>query len=255
MCIGVSMYLCRMEIKWIQTRLSVNLNKVALIRNARGGNLPDLAQVARDCEAFGAEGITVHPRPDQRHVRMDDIPILRDVVTTEFNIEGNPTERFLDLVCQYPPHQCTLVPDLPSALTSDGGWDTLQHRSFLTEVTSRLHERGIRVSLFIDPDPRQVSGAKSIGADRVELYTGQYARMYSVDPGRAIADHMACAEEAARVGLGLNAGHDLNLDNLAWYAKSLPNLAEVSIGHALISDALYYGLANTIRMYRRLLNR
>lgn len=248
-------YLCLMEIDRIQTRLSVNLNKVALIRNARGGNLPDLAKVARDCEAFGAEGITVHPRPDQRHVRMDDIPMLRKVVSTEFNIEGNPTVAFLDLVCKFPPHQCTLVPDLPSALTSDGGWDTVAHHAFLKEVTSRLHEKGIRVSLFIDPDPRFVSGAKAIGADRVELYTGHYAQAFHSDPHHAIERHRACAEEASRVGIGLNAGHDLNLENLAFYAAAMPNLAEVSIGHALISDALYYGLANTIRMYRRLLTR
>ena len=210
-------------------------------------------QVAIDCEAFGAEGITVHPRPDERHIRFSDLPALLAVVTTEFNVEGNPTRHFLDEVSRYPPHQCTLVPDIPSALTSDGGWDTVAHRGFLTDVTAELKEKGIRVSLFIDPDPAQVEGAMAVGADRVELYTGKYANMYSSNPSKAILDHVACALEANRLGIGLNAGHDLNLENLQFYRRSLSNLAEVSIGHALICDALYYGLANTIRMYKRLL--
>ncbi|MCF8236794.1 MAG: pyridoxine 5'-phosphate synthase [Saprospiraceae bacterium] len=236
-----------------KTRLSVNLNKVALIRNARGGNLPDLLQVARDCEDFGAEGITVHPRPDERHIRFSDIPGLLDVVTTEFNIEGNPTRHFLDEVCRFPPHQCTLVPDLPDALTSDGGWDTHRHLGFLVDVVAELKEKGIRVSLFIDPDPAQVEGAMRVGADRVELYTGHFAQEYSRSPEKAIRPHVECSNEAYRLGVGLNAGHDLNLVNLSFYRRGLPNLQEVSIGHALICDALYYGLANTIRMYRRLL--
>ncbi len=239
----------------VKTRLSVNLNKVALIRNARGGNLPDLIQVARDCEEFGAEGITVHPRPDERHIRFSDLPDLLRVVTTEFNIEGNPTRHFLDEVFRSPPHQCTLVPDAPEALTSDGGWDTHKHHDFLVDVVASLKERGIRVSLFIDPEPRHVEGALRVGADRVELYTGRFAVDYPKSPAQAIAPHLACSEEAVRLGIGLNAGHDLNLENLAFYARSIPHLEEVSIGHALICDALYYGLANTIRMYRRLLDR
>lgn len=234
-------------------RLSVNINKVALIRNARGGNLPDLRQVAMDCEAFGAQGITVHPRPDERHVRFADLPVLKEVVTTEFNVEGNPTPDFLARVLEVRPHQCTLVPDAPDALTSDGGWDTLRHAGFLREVIARLQEAGIRVSVFIDPDPAQVAGARAVGADRVELYTGNYAKDFVMDPEKAIAPHLACALEARNQGIGLNAGHDLNLDNLRHFARSIPGLAEVSIGHALICDSLYFGLANTIRMYRTLL--
>jgi pyridoxine 5-phosphate synthase len=233
------------------TRLSVNINKVALLRNARGGNLPNLVQVARDCEAFGAEGITVHPRPDQRHVRFDDIPVLRAVVTTEFNIEGNPTPEFLELVLANPPHQCTLVPDASDQLTSDHGWDTLRHADFLRSVTATLHAKGIRVSLFVDPDPRMVEGAKALGADRVELYTGPYAHDFTSDPVRAMAPYTEAALAANALGIGLNAGHDLNLDNLRYFQEHCPGLLEVSIGHALISDALYYGLANIIRMYRR----
>ncbi len=233
------------------TRLSVNINKVALLRNARGGNLPNLVQVARDCEAFGAEGITVHPRPDQRHVRFDDIPVLRAVVTTEFNIEGNPTPEFLELVLANPPHQCTLVPDASDQLTSDHGWDTLRHADFLRNVTATLHAKGIRVSLFVDPDPRMVEGAKALGADRVELYTGPYAHDFPNDPARAMAPYSGAALAANALGIGLNAGHDLNLDNLRYFQEHCPGLLEVSIGQALISDALYYGLANTIRMYRQ----
>ncbi len=235
------------------TRLSVNINKVALLRNARGGNLPDLIQFARDCEAYGAEGITVHPRPDQRHIRYSDIPALREVVTTEFNIEGNPTPEFLDLVLAHPPHQCTLVPDAVHQLTSDHGWNTLEHAPFLRDVIARLHERGIRVSLFVDADPRMVEGAKAVGADRVELYTGPYAHDFTKDPAAAIAPYVAAAETAYQCGLGLNAGHDLNLDNLPYFRQHCPHLLEVSIGHALISDALYFGIANTIRLYRKAL--
>lgn len=231
--------------------LSVNINKVALLRNARGSNLPDLVQVARDCEAFGADGITVHPRPDQRHVRYDDIPLLRAVVTTEFNIEGKPERDFLDLVLAHPPHQCTLVPDSPGQLTSDHGWDTIGQRDFLREVMAELKSKGIRVSIFVDPDERLVEGAAETGADRVELYTGPFAHDFFKNPTAAMAPYTRAAEAAARVGLGLNAGHDLNLDNLKYFREHCPGLLEVSIGHALISDALYYGLANTIRMYQR----
>jgi pyridoxine 5-phosphate synthase len=235
------------------TRLSVNINKVALLRNARGGNLPDLIQFARDCEAYGAEGITVHPRPDQRHIRYSDIPALREVVTTEFNIEGNPTPEFLNLVLAHPPHQCTLVPDAAHQLTSDHGWDTREHAAFLREVIARLHDRGIRVSLFVDPDPRMVEGAQAVGADRVELYTGPYAHHFPSDPAAAIAPYVAAAEMVHQCGLGLNAGHDLNLDNLPYFRQHCPHLLEVSIGHALISDALYFGIANAIRLYRKAL--
>ncbi len=232
------------------TRLSVNINKVALLRNSRGGNLPDLIQVARDCEAFGAEGITVHPRPDERHIRYSDIPKLKEVVRTEFNIEGNPTERFLKLVEDNPPHQCTLVPDPPGVLTSDTGYDTVKEREFLKEVVARLHEKNIRVSIFIDPDPKFVEGAAETGADRVELYTGNFAADYLKSPGDSAVMHTKCASVAAETGIGLNAGHDLNLDNLAFYKSSVPGLLEVSIGHALIADALYYGLQTTIQLYK-----
>lgn len=232
-------------------RLSVNINKIALIRNARGGNLPDLLQVARDCEDFGAQGITVHPRPDQRHIRYDDIPALRAVVRTEFNIEGNPEPDFMALVCANPPHQCTLVPDSQDQRTSDHGWDTVAHGSFLREITAALQEKGIRVSIFVDPDPRMIAGARAVGADRVELYTGPYAAQFPQDPAGAIAPYARAAEEAGRLGIGLNAGHDLNLANLHYFKRHCPQLLEVSIGHALICDALYYGLSNTIRMYLR----
>ena len=233
------------------TRLSVNINKVALIRNSRGGNLPDLVKIALDCEAFGAEGITVHPRPDQRHIRYSDIPLLREAVTTEFNIEGNPTEDFMRLVLDNPPAQCTLVPDSPEALTSDQGWDTVAYADFLKEITARLHEKHIRVSLFVDPVERFVEGAKAVGADRIEFYTGKYAAQFAVDPAQAVEPHSRCARLASEIGLGVNAGHDLNLDNLRFYAAEVPGLLEVSIGHALVCDALYYGLKNTIHMYLR----
>jgi pyridoxine 5-phosphate synthase len=234
-------------------RLSVNINKIALIRNSRGGDLPNLVKVAMDCEAFGAEGITIHPRPDQRHIRYSDIPALKEVVRTELNVEGNPTDEFMREVLHYRPHQCTLVPDKPDALTSDGGWNTLENVSFLTEVISRLHAEDIRVSIFVDPVPGMVEGAAMAGADRVEFYTGPYAAMYENDRLKAVEAHKAAALRAQEVGIGVNAGHDLNLRNLKFYAENLPNLLEVSIGHALICDALYFGLSNTIGMYRHLL--
>ncbi|RMD98061.1 MAG: pyridoxine 5'-phosphate synthase [Bacteroidetes bacterium] len=237
------------------TRLSVNVNKVALLRNSRGGNLPDLIQLAKDCEAFGAEGITVHPRPDQRHIRYDDVPKLKEVVTTEFNIEGNPTEKFIELVLANRPHQVTLVPDAPSALTSDSGWDTLSHAGFLKDVIARFKAAGIRVSLFLNAEEKFVEGAKNVGADRIELYTGPYAHQFRKCPTAAVAPHRKCAELAVELGLGVNAGHDLNLENLHFYKENVPGLLEVSIGHALISDALYYGLSNTIQMYLRQLRR
>ncbi len=234
---------------YLMTKLSVNINKVALVRNARGGNLPDLAQVAADCEAFGAQGITVHPRPDQRHIRYDDIPVLREVVKTEFNIEGYPASSFMELVMGNRPDQVTLVPDPPDVLTSDRGWDTVSEQSFLREVTDTLRSAGIRVSIFVDAEEWMVEGAARVGADRIELYTGRYAHRYRADRQEAVAAHRRCAELAVRLGMGVNAGHDLNLDNLAYYRQSVPHLMEVSIGHALVCDALYYGLSNTIQLY------
>lgn len=232
------------------TRLSVNLNKVALIRNARGGNLPNLEKFAQDCEMFGAEGITVHPRPDERHIRYDDIPKLKSIVKTEFNIEGNPNRKFIDMVLENLPHQVTLVPDAPDALTSDSGWDTIQHEKYLLDLIATFKSKGIRVSIFLDAELRFVEGAKKVGADRIELYTGNYAKDFSTDRHKAIADHIACSRLAQELGLGVNAGHDLNLDNLQFYAKGVVDLLEVSIGQALISDALYYGIQNTIMMYK-----
>ena len=233
----------------MKTRLSVNINKVALLRNSRGSNLPDLVQVARDCESFGAEGITVHPRPDERHVKYADIPLLRAACTTEFNIEGNPTPKFMDLVLDNPPHQCTLVPDEPSALTSDHGWDTIKHEAFLTDIIQALHDAGIRVSIFMDPDPTLIEGAAKVKADRIEFYTGPYAKDYTANPPIAVQPYAEMASFAHGLGLGINAGHDLNLDNLAFFQQRVDHLLEVSIGHALISDALYFGLENTIQMY------
>lgn len=231
-------------------RLSVNINKVALIRNSRGGQLPDLVQVAKDCEAFGADGITIHPRPDQRHIRYADIPALKEVVQTELNIEGNPTRDFMRQVLEHQPHQCTLVPDAPDALTSNAGWDTVRHKDFLAEVIGELKENGIRVSIFVDPDPKMVEGAAAAGADRIEFYTGPYAQLFSKDPALAIENHVVAAKTADDLHIGINAGHDLNLLNLRYYHQQIPSLLEVSIGHALICDALYYGLQNTIGMYR-----
>jgi pyridoxine 5-phosphate synthase len=233
------------------TRLSVNINKIATLRNSRGGNLPDLLQVARDCEAFGAEGITVHPRPDQRHIRYDDVPLLKQIVTTEFNIEGNPNAEFMDLVLQNRPHQATIVPDADDALTSDAGWNTVKNAGFLTEIIAELKKNKIRVSVFMDCDARFIEGAATCGADRIEFYTGNFAKNFSKNPEKAIADFVEAAQIARQNGLGINAGHDLNLENLRYFKEKIPDLMEVSIGHALISDALYFGLQNTIGMYKR----
>jgi pyridoxine 5-phosphate synthase len=233
------------------TKLSVNINKIAVLRNSRGESLPNLIQVAQDCQIFGAQGITVHPRPDERHIRSSDIPLLKEVVTTEFNIEGYPDERFMEMVLAYKPEQATLVPDSPEQLTSDHGWDTVKHAVFLTERVSELKAAGVRVSVFVNPDAKALEGAKRIGADRVELYTGLYAKAYFQNRKSAIAPHIEAAHVAASLGLGLNAGHDLNLDNLRFYKNELEGLLEVSIGHALIADALYYGLQNTIQLYLR----
>lgn len=233
-----------------KVRLSVNINKIALIRNSRGGNAPDLLQIAKDCERFGADGITIHPRPDQRHIRYSDIPALKEVVRTELNIEGNPTEDFMQRVIAHKPHQCTLVPDSPSALTSDQGWNTIEEKGFLTEVVTELKKAGIRVSIFINASPLMVEGAAIVGADRIEFYTGPYAAQFKADPVKAILAHEEAARVANAVKIGVNAGHDLNLENLRYYAQKLPNLLEVSIGHALVCDALYYGLSNVISMYQ-----
>jgi pyridoxine 5-phosphate synthase len=232
------------------TRLSVNINKVALIRNARGGNLPNLLQVALDCEKFGAEGITVHPRPDQRHVRYDDIGPLKQNIQTELNIEGNPTTDFIDLVLEHLPAQCTLVPDAPEALTSDAGWNTIKNKDFLISVCNVLKTAGVRVSLFVDPVTEMILGAKECGADCVEFYTGPFSKNFPTDPEEAVKNHIQAALLAHSLGLKINAGHDLNLDNLSFYAQKMPYLEEVSIGHALISDALYLGLEETIKRYK-----
>lgn len=237
------------------TRLSVNLNKVALIRNSRGGNMPDLIQVAKDCEKFGAQGITIHPRPDQRHARYSDVGALKKVVTTELNIEGYPTDKFMSIVLEHKPDQVTLVPDHPAALTSDHGWDTIGKRSFLSDIIKTLRSNGIRTSIFIDADPKWVEGAAIAGADRVELYTGPYAYLYSKDPTTAIKPHQMAALKAKELGIGLNAGHDLNLDNLYYYQSVVTDLKEVSIGHALICDSLYMGLEKTIQAYLTILNK
>ena len=233
------------------TKLSVNINKIATLRNARGHNRPDLLQAARDCERFGAQGITVHPRPDERHIRYQDVRDLKAVVTTELNVEGNPTPDFLDLVREVRPEQVTLVPDAPDAITSNAGWDTLQHQIFLIGVVQELKALGCRVSIFLDPNPEMVKAAVATGTDRIELYTEDYARLYPTDPAAALAPYRAAAVLAQQLGLGLNAGHDLDLANLAYLKQNLPGLEEVSIGHALVCDALYLGLENTIQLYRR----
>ena len=231
------------------TKLSVNINKIAVIRNSRGGNMPDVLLAARRIEGFGAEGITVHPRPDGRHIRYDDVRKLKKLVTTELNIEGNPIDSFTDLVLEVVPAQVTLVPDAANAITSNAGWDTIANREFLIEKIAQFKAKGIRVSVFVDPVPEMVRGAKECGADRVELYTEAYAAGYHADREKAIAPYVAAAEEAKRCGLGLNAGHDLNLDNLAYFVERIPWTDEVSIGHALISDALYLGLESTVGSY------
>ncbi len=236
------------------TRLSVNINKVALLRNARGGNMPDLLQVARDCQAFGADGITVHPRPDERHITYEDVRQLKPLVNGEFNVEGYPSQPFLDLVTAVKPDQVTLVPDPPEALTSTNGWDTKNYAHFLLDVIRALHEKDIRVSIFLNPEVPMAESAPAIGADRIELYTADYVTGYLKDPKAAIRPYAETARVAASKGMGINAGHDLNLTNLAYLHKNLPGLLEVSIGQALITDALYYGLENTIQQYQRQLN-
>lgn len=231
------------------TNLSVNINKIATLRNARGENVPDLLKVAADCERFGAQGITVHPRPDERHVKRADVYALRPLVKTEFNIEGYPSPEFMDLVLKVRPEQVTLVPDAPDALTSSAGWNVTAHAGFLTSVVEKLREAGIRSSIFVDPDPAMIRVAAATGTDRVELYTKPYADLYPSDPEAAVAPFVEAAEAAFKCGLGVNAGHDLSLGNLEWFHRHIPRLSEVSIGHALVCDALYLGLEETIHQY------
>lgn len=236
-----------------KTRLSVNINKVALIRNARGSNLPNLTQFALDCERFGAEGITVHPRPDERHVRYQDLYDLKPLLNTEFNVEGYPSKKFLDIVCEVQPTQCTLVPDPPGVLTSNAGWNTIENQAFLKDVIAQLQAANIRVSLFIETEKALLDAAKETGTDRIEFYTGPYAAQFNTNPAEAINPFATASQYAAQIGLGINAGHDLNLKNLSYFNQHLPDLQEVSIGHALVSDALYYGIENTIQLYLRCL--
>jgi pyridoxine 5-phosphate synthase len=235
------------------TKLSVNINKIATIRNARGGSVPDVKLAAINCQRFGADGITVHPRPDERHIRYSDVYDIKPVIVTEFNIEGNPEEKFNRLVLDVVPNQVTLVPDPPGALTSNAGWDTIRHMSFLKDTISMFREKGIRTSIFIDTDIRNIESAALTGTDRIELYTEPYASAYSNNREKAIKPFIKAAEAARDAGLEINAGHDLSLDNLKFFSECIPWIKEVSIGHALISDALYLGLENTIMMYKRLL--
>lgn len=231
------------------TKLSVNINKIATIRNARGGNNPDVVKSAIDCQKFGAQGITVHPRPDERHIRYQDVRDIKPIITTEFNIEGNPIDSFTELVLEVKPTQVTLVPDTNDQLTSNHGWDTIANAQFLTDICRTFKQAGIRTSIFVDPDAEMVEGAKAAGADRVELYTEPYASLYPTDREAAIAPFLKAAEKARELGLGLNAGHDLSLENLSYYCQIIPWTDEVSIGHALICDALYLGMKETIRQY------
>lgn len=234
------------------TKLSVNINKIATLRNARGGNVPNVVQAALDIERFGAQGITVHPRPDERHITYKDVRDLKPVLKTEFNIEGNPREqKFIDLVLEVKPAQVTLVPDAQGQITSDHGWNTIEHKDFLITIISLFKSHGIRTSIFVDPNATMVEGAKATGTDRIELYTEEYARMFASQKEKVIQPFIAAAQKAKALGIGVNAGHDLSLENLNYFAKHIPNLLEVSIGHALISDALYFGLENTVQLYLR----
>ena len=233
------------------TRLSVNVNKIATLRNARGGNVPDVVKMAIDCEMFGADGITVHPRPDERHIRYQDVLDLKEVVTTEFNIEGYPDKRYLGIIKKVKPDQATLVPDPPDALTSNAGWDTMKNKAFLKDIIAEIKAEGVRTSIFIETDLAMIEAAAEIGTDRVELYTEPYAANYGIDREKAVKPFVEAANRAREVGLGINAGHDLSLENLHFLIEKIPFIDEVSIGHALIADALYYGIQNTIQMYKR----
>ena len=233
------------------TRLSVNINKIATLRNARGGDTPSLTEAAINCQRYGAQGITVHPRPDERHIRYQDVHMLKPLINTEFNIEGYPSKKFIELVLQAAPDQVTLVPDPPDALTSNAGWDTIKHETFLKKTIETFHKHGIRTSIFIETNLDNIKNAQQTGTDRIELYTEPYAKEYPGNPQKAVEPFIKAAEEALKNKLGINAGHDLSLDNLAFFSNSVPGLLEVSIGHALISEALYLGLENTIRLYLR----
>jgi len=244
-----NLYFYRLIVCSDMTRLSVNINKLATLRNARGGNMPNLLKATKDIEAFGGQGITVHPRPDERHIRYNDVHELKKVVTTEFNIEGNPIPKFIELVLEVKPEQVTLVPDAEDAITSNAGWDTIKHKSFLQEVIATFRAEGIRTSIFVDPDSKMVEGAAQIGTDRIELYTESFAKDYVESPDKAIEPFIAASDVASQLNLGVNAGHDLNLDNITYFRQHLPNLLEVSIGHALICESIYFGLDNVINMY------
>lgn len=233
------------------TKLSVNINKIATLRNSRGGNVPNLLQVAKDVQTFGADGITVHPRPDERHIRYQDARDLPSVITTEYNIEGNPMDNFLNLVFECKPTQVTLVPDAVDALTSNAGWDTIKHKDFLVDVIAACKEQGIRTSIFVDPVLEMIEGAKIVGADRIELYTEEFAHQYGLGNHNAIAPYTKAAELANELGLGVNAGHDLSLDNIEFFKNNIPGLLEVSIGHALIAESLYLGIENVVCMYKQ----
>ncbi|MBT3621169.1 MAG: pyridoxine 5'-phosphate synthase [Flavobacteriales bacterium] len=235
------------------TKLSVNINKIATIRNARGGVSPSVLDAAISCQRFGADGITIHPRPDERHITRKDVHDIKPIIITEYNIEGYPSVDFIKMVIDVKPEQVTLVPDGPNVITSCAGWDTIKFQGYLKDIITEFKENGIRTSIFVDPNLEMIEGAKLCGTDRIELYTEDYATQYSTNKEKAIFPYVLCAKKATELGLGINAGHDLSLENLAYFAKEIPNLAEVSIGHALISDALYLGLENTIQMYKRLL--
>lgn len=237
----------------MSAKLSVNINKIATLRNARGGNYPNVVQVATDCERFGAQGITVHPRPDERHITQQDVLDLKKVVRTEYNIEGYPNDRFMDLVLDVKPTQATLVPDPPGVLTSNAGWDTKANQAMLTDLAITFKEHDIRSAIFVDTELQNIEYAAKCGVDRIELYTGPFAEGYATNPQKSIENYVRAAKLASQLGLGINAGHDLSLDNLAFFQEQIPELLEVSIGHALISDALYFGLENTVQMYLRLL--
>ena len=237
------------QIYFLMTKLSVNINKIATLRNSRGGDTPNVVHFAKDVQEFGAQGVTIHPRPDQRHIRYQDAYDLKPVVYTEYNIEGNPIPEFIDMVLKIKPTQVTLVPDAEDAITSNAGWDTIKHKGFLTEVLQEFKQNNIRTSVFLDPSLKQVEGAKDIGADRIELYTEAFAHHYSLGNKKAVIPYSECAELATQIGLGLNAGHDLSLDNIQFFKQNAPGLLEVSIGHALISESLYLGIDNVINMY------
>ena len=235
------------------TKLSVNINKIATIRNARGGESPNVVEAAINCQKFGADGVTIHPRPDERHITRKDVYDIKPIINTEFNIEGYPSEDFINMVLEINPEQVTLVPDGPDVITSCAGWDTIKFQSYLKEIISIFKEKGTRTSIFVDPEIEMIEGAKLCGTDRIELYTEDYATNYTEDKEKAIYPYIEAAKKATQLGLGINAGHDLSLENLEYFAREIPNLSEVSIGHALISDALYLGLENSIQMYKRLL--